>query len=37
MDLDQSSWEKKALSDKKGIVLDVRTPEEFENSRIPNS
>ena len=37
MDLDQSSWEKKALTDKKGIVLDVRTPEEFENSRIPDS
>ena len=37
MDLDQSSWEKKALTDQKGIVLDVRTPEEFENSRIPNS
>ena len=37
MDLDQSSWEKQALTDKKGIVLDVRTPEEFENSRIQNS
>ena len=37
MDLDQSSWEKKASKDKKGNILDVRTPEEFENSRIPNS
>ena len=37
MDLDQSSWEKKAFKDKKGNILDVRTPEEFENSRIPNS
>jgi len=37
MDLDQSSWEKKAFNDKKGNILDVRTPEEFENSRIPNS
>ena len=37
MDLDQTSWEKKASKDKKGIVLDVRTPEEFKNSRIPNS
>ena len=37
MDLDQSSWEKQALTDQKGIVLDVRTPEVFENSRIPNS
>ena len=37
MDLDQSSWEKQALTDQKGIVLDVRTPEEFEISRIPSS
>ena len=37
MDLDQSSWEKQVFSDKKAIVLDVRTPEEFENARIPNS
>ena len=37
MDLDQSSWEKQALTDKKGIILDVRTLEEFEISRIPNS
>ena len=37
MDLDQSSWEKQALTDKKGTILDVRTPEEFEISRIANS
>ena len=37
MDLDQSSWEKLALTDKKGTILDVRTLEEFEISRIPNS
>ena len=37
MDLDQSSWEKQALIDKKGTILDVRTVEEFENSRIPDS
>tara|TARA_B100001248_G_scaffold102564_1_gene76334 strand:- start:870 stop:1178 length:309 start_codon:yes stop_codon:yes gene_type:complete len=37
MDLDQTSWEKKASKDKKGNILDVRTPEEFKNSRIPNS
>ena len=37
MDLDQSSWAKQALSDKKGVILDVRTPEEFETSRIPDS
>ena len=37
MDLYQTSWEKKASKDKKGNILDVRTPEEFKNSRIPNS
>ena len=37
MDLDQSSWEKQATTDKKGTILDVRTPEEFEISRIPDS
>ena len=37
MDLNQTSWEKKASKDKKGNILDVRTPEEFKNSRIPNS
>ena len=37
MDLDQSSWEKQAVTDKKGTILDVRTLEEFEISRIPDS
>ena len=37
MDLDQSSWEKQAVTDKNGIILDVRTLEEFDISRIPNS
>ena len=37
MDLDQSTWAKQALSEKKGIILDVRTPEEFEISHIPES
>ena len=37
MDLDQSSWEKQALTDKKGTILDVRTIEEYEISRIPDS
>ena len=37
MDLDQSSWEKQSITDKKGTILDVRTLEEFEISRIPNS
>ena len=37
MDLDQSAWEKQAVTDKKGTILDVRTLEEFEISRIPDS
>ena len=37
MDLDQYSWKKQSLSDEGSIILDVRTPEEFEFSRIPNS
>ena len=37
MDLDQTSWEKQAFSENKATILDVRTPEEFENARIPNS
>ena len=37
MDLDQHNWEKQLLLDEGSIILDVRTPEEFEFSRIPNS
>ena len=37
MDLDQTSWEKQAVTEKKGTILDVRTLEEFQNSRIPDS
>ena len=37
MNLDQLSWEKQFLSEENAIILDVRTPEEFEISRIPNS
>ena len=37
MNLDQSSWEKQLHSEENAIILDVRTPEEFEISRIPNS
>ena len=37
MNLDQSSWEKQAIKDRKGTIIDVRTFEEFEISRIPNS
>ena len=37
MNLDQSTWKNQLLSEKNGLILDVRTPEEFETSRIPNS
>ena len=37
MNLDQSTWKKQFLSEKNAIILDVRTPEEFELSRITNS
>tara|TARA_S200000501_G_C20815556_1_gene740391 strand:- start:787 stop:1095 length:309 start_codon:yes stop_codon:yes gene_type:complete len=37
MDLDQLSWRKKILSEENVFILDVRTSEEFEDSRIPNS
>ena len=37
MNLDQLTWEKQFLSEENAIILDVRTPEEFEISRIPDS
>ena len=37
MDLDQIIWKEKLDSESHAIILDVRTPEEFETSRIPNS
>ena len=37
MNLDQSSWENQLHSEENAIILDVRTSEEFEISRIPNS
>jgi len=37
MNLDQSTWLNQFHSDENAIILDVRTPEEFETSRIPNS
>ena len=36
MNLDQLTWEKQFLSEENAIILDVRTPEEFEISRITN-
>jgi len=37
MNLDQSTWLNQFHSEENAIILDVRTPEEFETSRIPNS
>ena len=37
MNLDQLNWEKQLHSEENATILDVRTPEEFEISRIPNS
>ena len=37
MNLDQSTWISQFRSDENALILDVRTPEEFETSRIPNS
>ena len=37
MDLDQYSWKNQLLSEKNSVIIDVRTPEEFQTSKIPNS
>ena len=37
MDLEQNKWKIGLDNDSDSIILDVRTPEEFEASRIPNS
>ena len=37
MDLKQDKWKIGLENDSETIILDVRTPEEFEASRIPNS
>ena len=37
MNLEQSTWQKQFISERNALILDVRTPEEFEISRIPNS
>ena len=37
MNLDQLTWEKQIDTEENAIILDVRTPEEFELSRIPKS
>tara|TARA_A200000159_G_scaffold77564_1_gene71858 strand:- start:396 stop:701 length:306 start_codon:yes stop_codon:yes gene_type:complete len=37
MDLTQEEWSSKLASDNKAYLLDVRTPEEFEEGHIPNA
>ena len=37
MDLEQDKWKNDLENDLDALILDVRTPEEFEISRIPNS
>ena len=37
MNLDQLTWQKQFLSEKNAAIIDVRTSEEFDVSRIPNS
>ena len=36
-DLDQNTWKSKLESEKDFLIIDVRTPEEYEDLRIPNS
>ena len=37
MDLTQEEWSSKLASDNKAYLLDVRTPEEWEEGIIPNA
>ena len=37
MNLDQLTWKKQFLSEKNAVIIDVRTPEEYDISSIPNS
>ena len=37
MDLDQDKWLKKFNHSKNSKIIDVRTPQEFQEFRIPNS
>ena len=37
MDLEQDKWKNGLENDSDSLILDVRTPDEFETSRIPNS
>lgn len=35
--LDNKAWEKAQEADDNSVILDVRTPEEYEEKHIPNS
>ena len=35
--LDNKSWEKAQKGDDNSVILDVRTPDEYEEKHIPNS
>lgn len=37
MNLDQKTWWSQFLADENGVILDVRTDEEFEDSKIPGA
>jgi rhodanese-related sulfurtransferase len=37
MDLTQEDWKAQMEADADGVLLDVRTPEEFEAGHIPNA
>ena len=37
MNLNQKSWYDEFLSRENSVIIDVRTPEEFSDFRIPNS
>ena len=37
MNLVQDNWNSQLIADKNAVILDVRTPEEFDEARIPNS
>ena len=37
MDLDLKSWKKQILIDNNANIIDVRTPDEYKISHIPNS
>ena len=35
--LDNKNWERAVNADNNAVIIDVRTPEEYEEVRIPNS